>query len=65
MERLVEVMRRQRVAEALVGAVVIEERAQQRLFGLDVGGRMRRSGVFGSRAQIGGLERGPLVTDSF
>ena len=49
-ERLVEVARLQLVDQPLVGGVVVEKRAEQRLLRLDVarhGGAQRRGGGFG------------------
>ncbi len=55
-EGLVEVAPLQLVAQALIGRVVEQQRAQQRLFRLDIGGRMLGVGLGG--AQVEGRDDG-------
>jgi len=54
-ERLVEVAPLQVIAQPLEGGVVVEQGAQQRLFGLDIGRRMRDDDIVGRGTKV---ERG-------
>ncbi len=60
-ERLVEVVGLEVVAQAFIGGVVVEDRPQQGLFGLDVGGGVGRGRVDGSQVEGRGEGHGLII----